>query len=205
MTIDAYPLQWPAGWPRTAPNDRLFGRFNKKSRQYFASGGSYMASKSLSVSDGVQRVLQSLERMGVDTADDVVISTDLALRLDGLPRSGQKKPDDPGAAVYWVTPEGERRCMAIDLYQSIADNIAAIKRAVANGLASDMYRHAQAMMAVSGLSFWIHLNYFEDAEQGVRKMREHDVQFHPNRASELMDSMIRFTAKSRFRAGEEAA
>ena len=47
-------------------------------------------------------------------------------RLDGLPRSGERKPDDPGAAVYWETRKGERRVMAIDRYTDVADNLAAI-------------------------------------------------------------------------------
>jgi hypothetical protein len=30
-----------------------------------------------------------------------VISTNVRMRLDGLPRSGEKESQDPGAAVYW--------------------------------------------------------------------------------------------------------
>ncbi|MDJ0712576.1 MAG: hypothetical protein QNJ14_19490 [Woeseiaceae bacterium] len=71
-------------------------------------------------------MLATLERMGVDTVDDVVISSDLKLRLDGLPRSSQREPEDPGVCVYWVTAAGDRRCMAIDRYDKIADNLAAI-------------------------------------------------------------------------------
>lgn len=29
MTINAYPLQWPEGWKRTAPADRKAAKFNK--------------------------------------------------------------------------------------------------------------------------------------------------------------------------------
>ena len=57
--------------------------------------------------------------------DDVVISTNVPVRLDGLPRSVASEPMDPGAAVYWV--EGKhRRVMAIDIYDRVADNIAAL-------------------------------------------------------------------------------
>ena len=58
--------------------------------------------------------------------DDLVISSDLQLRLDGFPKSSQREPDDPGVvAVYWIDA-GESRCMAIDRYDRIADNLAAV-------------------------------------------------------------------------------
>lgn len=120
--ISAYPLQWPAGWDRCDEACRVGARFSKKGSNSYG----YQTNKKLSVADAVSRVLESLERMGVDTWNDTVISTDLKLRLDGLPRSNQVMPDDPGACVYWVTAFGERRCMAIDRYDRIADNLAAI-------------------------------------------------------------------------------
>ena len=67
----------------------------------------------LSVTDAVARVLDELQRMGVDR-QDVVISTNVRSRLDGLPRSGEPEPDNPGAAVYWQEALGARRVMAID-------------------------------------------------------------------------------------------
>lgn len=75
--------------------------------------------------EGIQRVLDELGRMEV-TRDDLVISTNLQTRLDGLPRSDQRKPDDPGVAVYWQAGKAERRCMAIDMYDDVAQNLGAI-------------------------------------------------------------------------------
>jgi hypothetical protein len=57
--------------------------------------------------------------------DDILISTNVRLRLDGLPRSDQE-PSDPGAAVYWQKKGKTMRCMAIDQYTRVADNLAAI-------------------------------------------------------------------------------
>ncbi len=129
-TIRAYPLQWPVGWQRTEPHDRTRARFNKKSyetkRWSDGSTSRWSSNKPVTVAEGTRRLMKTLERMGVDTWDDLVVSTDLTLRLDGLPRSNQREPDDPGAAVYWVTASGEQRCMAIDRYDRIADNLAAI-------------------------------------------------------------------------------
>jgi hypothetical protein len=47
------------------------------------------------------------------------------VRLDGLPRSGQAEPRDPGAAVYFTLKRAER-CLACDRWDRVSDNIAAI-------------------------------------------------------------------------------
>lgn len=124
-TKQAYPLQWPVGWKRTA--ERKNGQFSKRETNYSTGldgkRQSWTSKRYLKVSDGVGRILESLERMGIDR-NDVVISTNVPVRLDGLPRSGEREPDDPGAAVYWR--DGEMRCMAIDRYTTVADNLAAI-------------------------------------------------------------------------------
>lgn len=124
--IQAYPLHWPAGWHRTEAYRRGRAKFGKGERHYYYSGGSgsYMRKTDLSIADGVRRVLQELERMGV-YRDDVVISTNVRTRLDGLPYSNSAQPDDPGAAVYW-RKKGQTRCMAIDRYDRVQDNLAAI-------------------------------------------------------------------------------
>lgn len=132
MTIPAYPLQWPEGWKRTPDAARTRARFAKKERRYNSwtdSSGkthsnSYLSSSEVSIAGGVDRVRAELARIGAD--DDMVISTNLHLRLDGLPKSGQRKPQDPGAAVYWRDRKGAPRCMAIDRYDRVADNLAAI-------------------------------------------------------------------------------
>ncbi|HHT8992828.1 TPA: hypothetical protein ACT5B2_003873 [Burkholderia cenocepacia] len=116
--IAAYPLQWPEGWPRTPAHARVPGKFSTKRR------GTRFA-EALTVADGVTRVLEELGRFGVGR-EDIVISTNLRTRLDGLPRSDQRAPDDPGVAVYWETRSGARRVMAIDQYTRVADNLAAV-------------------------------------------------------------------------------
>lgn len=116
--IAAYPLQWPEGWPRTSYFSRIPGRFSTKRN-------SRSTAQDLTVADGVERVLDELNRFGIGR-EDIVISTNLKTRLDGLPRSDQKAPEDPGAAVYWETRKGQRKVMAIDQYLKVADNLAAI-------------------------------------------------------------------------------
>lgn len=116
--INAHPLSWPAGWPRAASRKRAdFGR---------TTSGTYGPRKSrLEVADGVNRVLTELERLGIDR-QDVIISTNVRTRLDGLPRSGEAEPKDPGAAVYWQDRKQHNRVMAVDRYDRVADNLAAI-------------------------------------------------------------------------------
>lgn len=116
--IAAYPLQWPEGWPRTNPDARIPGGFSVRRR-------SNSMAEDLSVADGVARVLLELNRFGI-SREDIVISTNLKTRLDGLPRSDQRAPDDPGVAVYWETRNRARKVMAIDQYLKVADNLAAV-------------------------------------------------------------------------------
>lgn len=132
MSITAYPLAWPPGWKRTQARTRAKFSVGKtgmrtvwrngvQSQEYGSIGKG-----SVTIGEGTRRVMDELDRMGV--ADwDIVISTNLVLRNDGLPRSNQAEPHDPGVAVYW-TPRGQKqqRCMAIDRYDRVADNLAAI-------------------------------------------------------------------------------
>lgn len=126
--IKAFPLKWPTGWKRAAHRRRA--QFSKS--VYVPSstpgGTGYNRKGDISINDAVNRIRAELGRMGVRD-DDMVISTNLVLRLDGLPKSGQARPADPGAAVYWRDSKSEgwpRRCMAIDQYDLVEHNLAAI-------------------------------------------------------------------------------
>lgn len=124
QTIEAYPLAWPPGWRRT--QNRTRAKFSRKvaSRSNFNPEYISISNVQLTIEQGTQRVLGELERFGV-TPGNIIISSNLQLRNDGMPRSGQRQPDDPGIAVYWQH-RGQRRCMAIDRYDRVADNLAAI-------------------------------------------------------------------------------
>lgn len=111
MIPTRYPLTWPAGWPRASQLQLRDAKFSKNKQD-------------LSVFDGVQRVLTALKALAVDE-QDVIISTNIRTRLDGLPRSGEPVPVDRGAAIYWEQ-DGHNRSMAIDIYTAVADNLAAI-------------------------------------------------------------------------------
>lgn len=114
--ISRFPLQWPIGWKRIPPGDRKDASFSRHDQR-------------LTVADGLQRILGELGRMGVHQ-DFVIVSSNLETRLDGMPRSSQANPGDPGVCVYWQKG-GPRsgnpmRCLPIDRYFKAADNMAAI-------------------------------------------------------------------------------
>lgn len=117
MSVPSYPLHWPHGRPRKTTRKRA--AFSKK-----VSDGNWQRTKELSVSDAIGRLQYEIDRIG---ARNCVISTNLLLRLDGLPRSGQPEPQDPGVALYFQLV-GQPHCMPCDTYDRVADNIAAIAK-----------------------------------------------------------------------------
>lgn len=123
MSITAYPLQWPAGWPRAKHRkDAQFGKAEQK------PGQSYKSKADITMADAMKRVRTELERLGIDVGDDMIVSTNLKLNLAGLPRGDQGEPGDPGAAVYFqaLKPGSPMRVVAIDAYNRVRDNVAAI-------------------------------------------------------------------------------
>lgn len=108
-----YPLDWPVGEPRTPAHRREHGRFE------------------VDFARARDDLMRSLKLLG---ARDVILSSNLPLRRDGLPlASAPKRPEDPGVAVYWTVSrlEGARWVstpfvMACDRYLSPVANVRAI-------------------------------------------------------------------------------
>lgn len=101
------PLYWPEGWKRTERTQR--SRFGN-----------------CTVASECREVLNELGRMNVPDYN-VIISTNLRTRLDGLPYSNQPRIDDPGVAV-WFSLNGEERVLACDRWDTIAGNLRAIAK-----------------------------------------------------------------------------
>lgn len=113
MTATASPLSWPTGWKRTAWDKRAQAKFSRHD-------------KPLTIFEGISRIKAELVRMAVHR-EDIIISTNLKLRLNGDPYSDQAQPADPGVAVYWREIGHElQRTMAVDRYTKVQDNMAAI-------------------------------------------------------------------------------
>jgi hypothetical protein len=115
----AFPLEWPAGWPRTRYQDRERGSF---STRRIRGEKSYPTHTQITLAEARTRLGDELDRLG---ARYPILSTNVELRLDGLPRSGQKEPIDPGAAVYFHL-NGKPIVLACDNYQTVGANLAAI-------------------------------------------------------------------------------
>ena len=125
MNATASPLNWPPGWKRCTSRTRAKFRTGRPGYVDNGYGGTmYRSASSLTIEQGTRRVLDELKRFGIPDWN-VIISTNLQLRQDGLPRSSQRAPADPGVAVYWKEGKQER-CIAVDRYDRVQDNLAAI-------------------------------------------------------------------------------
>ena len=106
MSVQAYPLQWPAGWPRCQhPIDSNFDTSLSK-----ASAG----------------VLDEIRRLG---GTNIVISSNMQLKADGMPYARQMNLEDTGVAVYF-NRGGQQLCFACDRYIYLADNVQAIRKTI---------------------------------------------------------------------------
>lgn len=140
MIEDAYPLVWPVGVPRTPRDERRRAQFSRREtvhhRYSDGSTSSWAQKKTLTIAEALRRLDEEIRaftpyrRSWRIDPERVVVSTNLRVRRsDGLPASGQKEPDDPGAAVYFEL-DGEKRCIASDKWDRVADNIAGIAAAI---------------------------------------------------------------------------
>lgn len=129
--VNAFPLSWPVGWKRTERHLRRDANFFEE-RKHSSSNAPARVVKSrerVGVRLGVDRILAELGRFGIQSGD-VIVSSNVRVRLDGLPRAGEREPDDPGVAVYWTEWNNAKRVMAIDRYDRVADNLVAVARTI---------------------------------------------------------------------------
>lgn len=103
---EAFPLHWPAGWPRAKNPAR--SRFDV----------SFVAAR-----DGL---FEEISRMG---GRYPVLSTNVELRRDGLPYANQRTPEDAGVAVYFER-KGKQMVFACDRWDRVKDNIRAIQKTI---------------------------------------------------------------------------
>jgi hypothetical protein len=106
MSIEAYPLYWPEGWVRS--KRRIDSRF----KTGFGAARQFL--------------VWEIERMGGRGA---IISSNVPLRNDGLPRANQPEPSDPGIAVYFKY-QGKDMVFACDQYRFTRDNVYAIGKTI---------------------------------------------------------------------------
>jgi len=192
-----YPLAWPPAWRRTSPNQRQRARFTTKSTVHGESGAFWSRAQQLTVAVAVDRLMLELGRLD---AREVILSTNLVLRLDGLPRSDQREPQDPGVAVYFQLAR-KPRVLACDRWLRVADNLAAIAAHVFAIRAVDRYGVGTLEQAFAGYAalpakeeWWSILGVAPDAslEQAEEAFRKLARLHHPD-AGGSHDQMARLT------------
>ncbi len=110
MTADS-PLLWPESWPRHAAQRDSDRRFYGPKYQW----------------DRIYRELVAeLGRLG---AKDIVVSSNLPVRRDGVPYANQRRIDDPGVAVYFVLNK-RPMVMAQDRFDTVIGNMRSLGVAV---------------------------------------------------------------------------
>ena len=111
--MQAYPLHWPDGWPRTHPWER------DDSKYRFRKGRYDQRSPFWSFAEARDALLDELDRLG---AINAVLSTNYTVRNDGLPRADRRAPDDTGVAIYFQL-NGRPQVMACDMHVRAEENM----------------------------------------------------------------------------------
>lgn len=104
----AYPLQWPVGRKRTDPFRRAGATFTTT----FAVAR--------------DNLVAEVRRLG---GRNLVISSNVPLRQDGLPYANYKKIEDEGVAVYF-TLDGQQMSFACDRWNRVEHNMHAIVKTI---------------------------------------------------------------------------
>lgn len=110
--MTSYPLSWPEGQPRTPSHRRREAQFRQELGR---------------ARDDLVRELRRLN------ARDIVISTNVPTRRDGLPYADMREPSDPGVAVYFnrrraapIGAEWRPYVIACDSYRKVKWNLRAV-------------------------------------------------------------------------------
>ena len=171
---EAFPLDWPAGWPRAV--DRKFS---------LPAGNS---SKQPTWNKTVERLMRELRLLG---AEHVVLSTNQQLRRDGLPYQAPRRIEDPGVAVYFQL-KGRALVMAQDGYWDMLDNMRSLALALEglrqmerHGGGHMMDRASQGFAALPGPKDWRKvLGFGPDDRPGIHSLmsayREEAKKVHPD-------------------------
>lgn len=107
MSDKQYPLAWPLGWKRT----------QRPERSRFAN---------VSISSESNEIVRQLHLMG---ARNIIISSNMRYRQDGMPYANQGYIEDVGVAVYFDL-NGDQQCIPCDKWGSLGDNIRAIAKTI---------------------------------------------------------------------------
>ena len=176
--VTAYPLAWPPHWSRTRkPRRSPFGHHSYQKATEF--------------------LLKELSLLG---ARNVILSTNLHLRLDGLPYSSQRGPGDVGVAVYFQL-DNTHQCFPCDKWDKVEHNIYAVAKTI-QALRGIQRWGSPAMVAASfqGFKALPHetprteaIQWFAECESlsdAKNLFRSLAAQFHPDKAGGSNDAFV---------------
>lgn len=178
MKIERFPLCWPAGKPRTVV--RLPSPFRRPVK---------WTSRRHSMVESVNMVEDNVRIMG---GRSLVVSTNVKLRVNGLPYCGQAQPLDTGAAVYF-TLDGRQIVFACDKFDRAECNLYSIgktieaTRAIERWGSATMEQSFRGFTAIperaGGSAWWETLGVPINAtrEQAVEAYRVLVKKHHPDR------------------------
>ncbi len=170
--VTAFPLFWPDGRPRTKyPRIPAFNTSFAKARDH---------------------LMNEIRLLGGKSS---ILSSNLELRLDGLPYANQSAPDDAGIAVYFRYKD-KQHCFACDDWLHVKDNVRAIGktiealRGISRWGTGDMMERAfqgfVALPAPESAKWWVVLGFDCPADalfQGDFEIRSKKLlsQHHPDK------------------------
>lgn len=104
--VQAFPLSWPVNRPRTAVPES--SRFR------------------VTLSAAISSVREEVARLG---GEELIISSNLPLRRDGMPAANRTAAGDQGVAVYF-TYRKKPMCFACDRWTTVEENMRAIAKTI---------------------------------------------------------------------------
>ena len=104
--VSNYPLAWPIGKPRAKHRER--SRFRT------------------TLGAAIKEVQHQVRLLG---GSKFILSSNLVMRLDGLPYANQRQPSDAGVAVYFHYKQ-KPMCFACDRWLKVEDNMLATAKTI---------------------------------------------------------------------------
>jgi hypothetical protein len=109
-----------------------------------------------------------------------------------------------GSAPHGVEVDAEDNVM-FTIQVHIRERLETFEQHVDSGPDNNQLRVSLAQMAIVGCGAALQIDYYEDADRGIRELYDHLVMPDRIRSSQLLGEMQMFAAKSRFRWSEAAA
>ena len=144
-----------------------------------------------------------LEELRLLGASRVLLSTNIELRLDGLPYANRRAPGDAGVAVYY-TWKDDQYVFSCDRWERVGDNVQAIRKTIQALRGIERWGTGDAMRAAftglkalpeagqaSGTPWWTVLGCERDATADVirRRYKVRAMATHPDRGGTATNSV----------------